>query len=137
MVWNKRSGTLVSGHQSLKVLIEQGVIEVEVSVVDLPLEKEKALNLALNKIEGRWDEEKLASLLEELSVSPEISIELSGFDFPEISEILDRFHEVPEDDNFDFQKALDSVKEPITKIGDLIELGPHRILAGDSGNPEH
>jgi ParB-like chromosome segregation protein Spo0J len=52
LVWNKRTGNLVGGHQRLKILVEQGFAEVEVSVVDLSLEKEKALNLALNKISG-------------------------------------------------------------------------------------
>ena len=49
LVWNKRSGNLVGGHQRLSVLEERGDTEVEVSVVDLAPRDEKALNLALNK----------------------------------------------------------------------------------------
>src|ERR1039457_2224341 len=60
LVWNSRTGSLVGGHQRLKILIEQGVEEVEVSVVELDLGQEKALNLALNKILGHWDGEKLS-----------------------------------------------------------------------------
>ena len=52
LVWNKQTQTLVSGHQRFKILKEQGIKEVEVSVVNLSLDKEKALNLALNKIRG-------------------------------------------------------------------------------------
>ncbi|MDD5044186.1 MAG: DNA methyltransferase [Candidatus Omnitrophica bacterium] len=136
LVWNERSKTLISGHQRLKILKEQGIQEVEVSVVDLPLEKEKALNIALNKIEGRWDEDKLANLLSELNEMPEFDVGLTGFDAPEISELLDNYSEVKEDDNFDFDACLESIKEPITKEGDLIQLGPHRIFCGDAGNPE-
>jgi len=136
LVWNKGTGTLVSGHQRLKILQAQGIQEVEVSVVDLTIEKEKALNLALNKIRGEWDENKLAALLEELKASADVDIMLSGFDVPEISEILDRFHEASEADGFDFEGAVDSIKEAITKPGDLIEIGPHRILCGDSSNPD-
>ena len=44
LIWNKRSGNLVGGHQRLKILVEQGKNEVDVSVVDLPDSKEKALN---------------------------------------------------------------------------------------------
>ena len=66
LIWNKRTGNLVGGHQRFKVLIAQGAKDVEVSVVDLPLEKEKALNIALNKISGDWDEQKLAELLNDL-----------------------------------------------------------------------
>lgn len=105
LVWNKRTGNLVGGHQRLKVLIEQGVTEVEVSIVDLPLEREKTLNLALNKIQGDWDEQKLAALLEELAHVPEFDIGITGFDPPEISELLDRQKEFSEDD-FDFEAAV-------------------------------
>lgn len=137
LVWNQRTKTLVSGHQRFKILIEQGLQEVAVSVVDLPLKKEKALNLALNKIEGDWDENKLAQLLDELNNDGEIDLGLTGFDMPEVSEILDRFYETREDDNYDVQADVDSNKEPITQIGDVIELGLHRIICGDSSNPEN
>jgi ParB-like chromosome segregation protein Spo0J len=66
LVWNSQTKNLVSGHQRLKVLIDQSVDQVDVCVVDLPIEKEKALNLALNKVSGHWDEEKLVCILEEL-----------------------------------------------------------------------
>lgn len=135
LVWNERTGTLVSGHQRLSVLIEDGVTEVEVSVVDLPLEKEKALNLALNKIRGDWDEDKLADLLEELSKVPDIDMNITGFSAPEISEILDRVEEVREDE-FNVEEELKKIDKAITKKDDLIILGNHRLLCGDSAKPE-
>lgn len=135
LVWNKRTKTLISGHQRLKILVEQGTTEVEVSVVDLSLEKEKALNLALNKIQGRWDEDKLAALIAELNHLPDFDMGLTGFDVPEISEILDQLTQSQEDD-FDFDGAVESIEEPITKRGDLVELGPHRIFCGDSSNTD-
>ncbi len=137
LVWNKRTGTLISGHQRLKILQAQGIQEVEVSVVDLPLEKEKTLNIALNKIEGRWDEEKLASLLSDLTKIPEFDVDLTGFEAPEISELLDNYSNNKEGDDFDFDSCVEDIKEPITKEGDLIQLGAHRILCGDAGNPDH
>ncbi len=137
LVWNKRTKTLISGHQRLKVLIAQGKKEVEVSVVDLPLSKEKALNIALNKIEGRWDDDKLAVLLSELSKIPDFDVGLTGFDAPDISQLLDSCNQPQEDDNFDFDACVSSIKEPVIKPGDLIELGPHRILCADASNPKH
>ncbi len=86
LVWNERTGRLVGGHQRLKVLKELGYTEVEVSVVDLPEDKEKALNIALNKIQGEWDEEKLQVLLEELY--REGLSELTGFDETELKKIV-------------------------------------------------
>ena len=137
LVWNERTKTLISGHQRLKILIEQGLTEVECSVVDFSLEQEKACNVALNKIRGEWDESKLTELLNDLQEIPNFDIELTGFDTYEISELLDRYSEVKEDDSFDFESYLDSIKEPVTKEGELIQLGPHHILCGDAGNPEH
>jgi len=135
LVWNERTKTLMSGHQRLKILIEQGVTEVEVSVVNFSIEQEKACNLALNKISGRWDEDKLAALLEELQKMPDFDIGLTGFDLPEISEILDRAEEAKED-GFDLDKELDNTGKAVTQKGDLIVLGRHRLLCEDSSNPE-
>src|SRR5579875_1884988 len=66
IVWNQRTGKVVGGHQRLKVLQDLGVTETEIVIVDLDETREKALNLALNKIEGAFDNFKLKELLEEL-----------------------------------------------------------------------
>lgn len=88
IIWNQRTDTVVGGHQRLQVLtdiaIDKGEIETattDVVVVDLPKKKEKALNLALNKITGSWDEALLGQLLSELD-GPEL--ELTGFENFEI-----------------------------------------------------
>lgn len=131
LVWNQQTGNLVGGHQRLKILVDQGAKEVEVSVVDLDLEKEKALNLALNRIQGDWDNAKLAQLLEELGAIDGFDIGLTGFGSDEISKILDRF-EKPVDVPFEADPNANS----ITKPGDLIELGDHRLFCGDAQKPE-
>ncbi len=136
-VWNKQTGNLVGGHQRLKILIAQGVTEVEVSVVDLPLDMEKALNIALNKIgEGNWDEKKLSELLIEIQAIPDFNVGLTGFELAEISELLDEFTMPRGEDDFDFEAEVNSIQEPVTKRGDIIELGRHRILCGDSSSLE-
>ena len=66
VVWNERTGNVVGGHQRLTVLENEGETEVDVSVVKLDETQERQLNVALNKIEGGWDEAKLAELLVEL-----------------------------------------------------------------------
>lgn len=90
LVWNQSTGNLVGGHQRYKILLEQGYKEVDVSVVDLDDAKEKALNLALNKISGQWDDEKLAFLLQELSEQG-LDIAITGFDETEMSELIEQF----------------------------------------------
>lgn len=66
IIWNRRTNRVVGGHQRLTVLQNKGVEEVEVSVVDLDETQEKQLNIAMNKVGGDWDEEKLKTLLDEL-----------------------------------------------------------------------
>lgn len=140
LVWNERSGNLVGGHQRLKVLLEQGVSEVEVSVVDLDEEREKTLNLALNKISGDWDLEMLAGLLEELRLT-DFDITLTGFGDQEVDEFLEMVQGLNTDseidspvvdDEFDVQTALDDIKEPETRYGDVWRLGRHLLMCGDA-----
>ena len=96
LVWNKRTRNLVGGHQRLKILKELGIENVEVSVVDLDETKEKALNLALNKISGEWDFSKLKDLLGELGAG-DLDIEITGFDLKEIEDLITQFHPTDED----------------------------------------
>lgn len=132
LVWNSQTRNLVGGHQRFKILLEQGSKEIEVVVIDEPIEREKALNIALNKIKGRWDEQKLSELLKELTQIPDFDVNLTGFSMPEVSSLIDQ-HLNPKEENFDFLKAVQSIENPITKPGDIICLGKHRLLCGDSG----
>lgn len=84
-IFNKRTGNLVGGHQRVSVAKDLGINEIEVSIVDLPIEKEKALNIALNKISGQWDEDKLVELLEELNTD---ELPLTGFNQEELDGLL-------------------------------------------------
>ena len=135
LVVNSKTKHIISGHQRAKVLKEKGMVEIKAVVVDFTLEKEKQANLAFNKVRGNWDRDKLSIMLAELSAMPDVDVTLTGFDLPEISEILDRSVE-DKDDDFDFDEAIKDIETPITQRGDLIELGNHRILCGDSESPE-
>lgn len=122
--------TVIGGHQRLKVLKDLGITEVECIVVDLDKTNEKALNIALNKIQGDWDEDKLEALLQELK-SEEFDMNLTGFDFDEVDEILNDINGTKED-NFDVDSAYEEIEEAITKPGDIWILGNHRLMCGDS-----
>ena len=130
VIWNKTTGHVVGGHQRLKVLIDTGVTEVECVVVEMSEEKEKALNVALNKISGEWDKEKLSLLISDLQLA-DFDVSLTGFDAPEIDALFKNAQRNGvQDDDFDVDAAL---KEPaITKPGDLWLLGKHRLVCGDS-----
>jgi ParB-like chromosome segregation protein Spo0J len=90
VVWNERTGHVVSGHQRLNLLRDRGDAEVECVVVDLPLAKEKALNVALNNsaVGSDWDHEKLHELLEELLELPAFDATVTGFDEQELKELV-------------------------------------------------
>lgn len=80
LVWNRRSGNLVSGHQRLKILRARGDTTAVVSVVELDREDEMALNIALNKTGGTWDDRKLFEALSELDTGSPDLLPLTGFD---------------------------------------------------------
>lgn len=129
LVWNERTGNLVGGHQRLAILRAQGVTEVEVSVVDLDPDRERLLNIALNRIQGEWDDHKLALLLAELGEAG-ADTSLTGFDPDDIERIIARAGvDVPSGDEED-EPVLPV--DPVTRPGDVIILGRHRLLCGDA-----
>ena len=109
IIWNKRTGNVVGGHQRLKILKELGRTEIEVSVVDLDETKEKALNLALNKTGGDWDLPLLKDLLQELDTG-DFDIEITGFDEEEIERLMTQFSPIDLDEGDDGEDDEDNSK---------------------------
>ena len=130
VIWNKTTGKVVGGHQRLKVLLDMGISEVECVVIEMDEEKEKALNIALNKISGEWDKDKLALLITDLQ-GADFDISLTGFEPAEIEDLFDATNkkDVKEDD-FDIDSALEA--KSFVQPGDVWLLGRHRLLCGDS-----
>lgn len=86
LVVNETTGNLVSGHQRLAVLKQSGETRVEVVLIQMDEDKEKLLNVALNKIEGEWDEEKLKELFDEVG---DEDIKFTGFTEEDIEALYD------------------------------------------------
>lgn len=130
VIWNKQTSNIVGGHQRFKVLIKLGYQEIDCVVVDIDEQKEKALNIALNKISGEWDNEKLSELLEELKLT-DIDMDITGFSDSDIDKIISEFTEcdIIEDD-YDIENAMP--EEPVSRQGDVWTLGPHKLICGDS-----
>lgn len=126
--------TVIGGHQRLKVLKELGYEEIQCIVVDLDKNKEKALNLALNKISGEWDNDKLEAILAELKET-DIDMDMTGFSFDEVDNMLKDITGSKEDD-FDVDQALNEIEEPTSKPGDVWILGRHRLMCGNSTQKE-
>lgn len=130
-------GTIIGGHQRCTVLKDLGYEEVDVVVVSLDKQREKALNIALNKITGEWDELKLKDLLLDLDLG-DYDISLTGFEQEDLAELVDNLAVEPEamDDDFDGEAVLEDIVEPKTKLGDVWKLGRHRLMCGDSTSQE-
>ncbi|WP_456236387.1 site-specific DNA-methyltransferase [Boudabousia liubingyangii] len=134
VIFNEATGRVVGGHQRLKVLTALGHTEIECVVVDLPEAKEKALNVALNKVKGEWDESKLALLIADLQAE-DFDVTLTGFDPAEVDALFrDQLAGGIEEDDFDVEAEL--AKPAMSRTGDIWQLGRHRLIVGDSTNPD-
>ena len=123
-----RIGVVIGGHMRLKAAKELGHKTIPVVYVDIPnLEREKELNLRLNKNTGEWDFEKLKSF--DLGLLTDV-----GFSDDELSDMWAKNLEA-EDDDFDEEKELAEIKVPQTKLGDIIVMGQHKLICGDSTDP--
>ena len=127
--------TVIGGHQRLTVLKDLGYTEVQCVEVHIEDEnKVKALNVALNKITGSWNEQLLADLIVDLQTA-NFNTDFTGFEAPEIEQLFSKVHnkEIKED-SFDVEAELK--KPTIAKLGDVWMLGRHRVICGDSTLPE-
>uniref|UniRef100_UPI0005570B31 DNA-methyltransferase n=1 Tax=Corynebacterium vitaeruminis TaxID=38305 RepID=UPI0005570B31 len=95
--------------------------------------REKALNVALNKISGDWDESKLALLIADLDAA-DFDAELTGFDDDEIAQMIGSLDDDEvTDDGFDLTAALEAAS--FVQRGDIWTVGRHRLVCGDATNP--
>lgn len=125
-------GTILAGHQRVKVLKILGrgdeLIDVRIPNRKLSEKESKEYLVASNKLGGDWD----TTLLKEFDFE---TLEFAGFTPIELGELLDKEKEVVNDD-FDVEKELKKIKDPTTKLGDIIYLGPHKIICGDGTKQE-
>ncbi len=119
-----REGVVCGGHFRLACMRELGYERVPVVFVDLAPDKERELNLRLNRNVGRWDYE----MLKEFDVELLLNVGFSEFD---LGVIWNASLETS-DDAFDAEKELAAIHEPKTKSGDFYKLGSHYLLCGDA-----
>lgn len=126
-----KDDTILSGNQRKTALIELGIKEVNVLVPNRALFNDERIKIALesNHNDGEWNMEALKSFNLELLTDV-------GFDQMKLVEFWHKDDEV-KDDNFNVDKELKKIVEPKTKLGDIIILGNHKILCGDSTKPKN
>lgn len=118
-------GKIIGGHQRISILKKMGNKEIDCYVADSELSQQDIdeLNIRLNRNAGEWDYDILANqwdvnnLIDWGFTEDELSIDLGS-------------SELPEEDN----QVLEPPKDPKTKLGDVYDLGDHRIVCGDSTN---
>lgn len=123
-----RHNTVVGGHQRLRAALKLGYETVPVVYVNLSEDRERALNLRLNRNTGEFDLE----LLKNFDIDTLLDV---GFDDTDLAGIWDDALSI-EDDNFDVGKAVEQIKTPTTKAGDVYLLDRHRLVCGDSTDPK-
>ena len=125
---------VIGGHQRLLAARKLGYKTVPVIFVDLPPEKAKLLNVALNKISGEWDQELLARLLADLEGAADLT--LSGFADDEVKKLLkslDSREKRERVESFDLDATLEAAQRARgAKRGEVWALGEHRLLCGDA-----
>ncbi|MFG6383450.1 MAG: DNA modification methylase [Lachnospiraceae bacterium] len=127
--------TIISGHQRRTVMLDLGYVEADCILVNMDKTREKALNIALNKITGEWNEAALKDLLIDLD-RIDYNINLTGFGEDEIEELFAEVELMQEinDDNYDINEKLKEfkLKETQTRPSDIWQLGNHRLMCGDA-----
>lgn len=129
-------GTIIGGHQRRTVMMDLGYEEAEVIIVSLPDKNDEiAANIALNQISGEFEKDALMGLLIQLE-SAGYDTMAAGFDTNDLAELFAEVDLTQEanDDHYDVDKALEEAEktEPITKYGDIWQLGEHRLMCGDA-----
>lgn len=114
LIVNKHNNHIVGGNQRYNALKELGYTEVDVIFINEPnIAKEKAMNLALNKISGDWDQDKLDIILEEIQLS-DIDITLTGFDEIEFTNLSEDEDYIIPDDEPEYDESIADDIETIT-----------------------
>ena len=104
--------TVIGGHQRISVLKDLDYKEIECVVVDIDKTKEKALNIALNKIAGSWNIPMLKDLLLDIDTG-EIDMAITGFDAEEIEDLMTKNQIVNIDDLLNELDTSEIIIKPI------------------------
>jgi DNA modification methylase len=125
-------GAKAAGIKNLRIIETDGDEIIAVKRTGLTEEQKVGLALADNRTAdlSEWDQEMLHQLSEEHDISP-------WFDQDDLDELLAVTELEPEEGNTDPDDVPEPPEDPITKPGDLWILGNHRLLCGDSTNPQH
>lgn len=129
-----RRGVVVAGNGTLAAARELGWAEIDVVVTDLSGVEAVAFAIADNRTAelAEWDDGALASVLAALKAEDDALLEVAGFTDSDFNKLVAATTEEAQQD-----EVPPVPENSITKPGDLIVLGRHRLVCGDSTNPDH
>ncbi len=128
-------GIIIKGHGRLAAAKSLGLTEVPVIVSDISEKEARLARIADNKVaESGWDNDMLAQELADLKALGE-SLDLSAFETKEVDEVLNEYDRKTNPRN-ESEDEVPEVKETTVKLGDLYQLGNHRLLCGDATKKE-
>jgi site-specific DNA-methyltransferase (adenine-specific) len=123
---------VIAGHTRLLAAEMLGIERVPVRFLDLDPADAHLLAVADNKLGeiAEWDDDELAMIMSEYSAE---DAELAGFDDDELEQLAERLSEPPVGDD---EADLTPPAAPLSVPGEVYELGPHRLVCGDSRSPD-
>jgi DNA modification methylase len=145
---------VIAGHGRLLAARKLGLSEVPViELAHLSAAQKRALVIADNRIalEGEWDDAMLVLELADLAEAG-FELDLTGFSASEIERLLDAVEtsdatdtpsasndtppaDAEDDDTNDENDASAPPVDPVSRVGDVWRIGPHRLICGDAADP--
>ena len=138
IIWNRRTGKIVGGHQRFKVLKHLGASEIDCAVIGEDEVREAVINIMLNKITGSWCMPKLASEFTRIEGAG-FNLDVTGWSLKERDGVYQEANRIANQIKGEGENPAEEIVEveavPFTKRGDIWCLGNHRLMCGDSTEP--
>ena len=131
IVARRADGMVIAGHTRLKAALKLGMAEVPCMLLDVDDRQADAIAIADNRLGelAEWDGDELGALLRELEADG-ADMAAIGYDDSELAEVLAGLE--PDADLPDDGEVTEPPDEPDSRLGEVYELGPHRLVCGDS-----
>ncbi|MGM9924751.1 MAG: site-specific DNA-methyltransferase [Bacillus sp. (in: firmicutes)] len=135
-----KDGYILAGHARKKAAMQAGLKEAPALFLDLEGDMADLYLIADNKLqeETDWDFPQLKDLFERLDTGL-LDLELSGYTSDEIEDLMLQFHvgEEPHEDDFNVDETIEGMEELRCSLGEVWQLGNHRLMVGDSTNEDN
>jgi len=124
-----RKNVVIGGHMRIEAAKALGIATIPAIAINIPeIEREKELNLRLNKNHGEFDFKMMTDFAEDFLAD-------IGFTSEELDQIFE-WEDDPETFDLDYELEKLNIERIVVKPGDVWQLGEHKLMCGDSTNPK-